>query len=612
MTNSSDTLPSSPQQQPKEDNVRVVIRCRPLLEDLEANEEAVVRVDQPSQTIQVNNSRRTFTYDHVFGADSTQDELYDRSARHIVDCVLQGYNGTIFAYGQTGTGKTFTSSGISERSFEHIFEHIGASAGDHKFLVRASFYEIYNEEIRDLLVVAAKDGKSPAKALPLMKKKGPSGPANRSLKLKETKEGAVVIKDLSYFVVNSVEDLKRLKAAGDRQRACGATKMNQRSSRSHTIFTITIETTVVSSSKKLEKTSSKEIAPLAAVRVGKFHLIDLAGSERQAKTGTTGTRLKEASNINLSLTSLSLVIAALTDPKAKFVPYRNSKLTRILSDSLGGNSKTLLIACIGPAKVNLDETLSTLRFASQAKAIRNKPVINEDSKDTLLRQFQQQLAELQAQLESEGGGNSDGSFEESSTLDGKGGHKSHQPPQPKKVIPPELMDRLRSLEASIIVGGENLIEKAELQQKLIEESEAELAARRAKEAQLAAELESRQAELLQMEDGYATLQEEVVALNRKLKKAYGFLKESRAEYEDAAVEVETLRSELLDSIRTAEKEIKLTNALVEYYVPGGEQLAAIEANCSYNQSTGDWELRCLAYTGNNMKVSVFCLEMRSF
>ena len=608
MTNSSDTstLPSSPQQQqqPKEDNVRVVIRCRPLLEDLEANEEAVVRVDQPSQTIQVNNSRRTFTYDHVFGADSTQDELYDRSARHIVDCVLQGYNGTIFAYGQTGTGKTFTSSGISERSFEHIFEHIGASAGDHKFLVRASFYEIYNEEIRDLLVVAAKDGKSPAKALPLMKKKGPSGPANRSLKLKETKEGAVVIKDLSYFVVNSVEDLKRLKAAGDRQRACGATKMNQRSSRSHTIFTITIETTVVSSSKKLEKSSSKEIAPLAAVRVGKFHLIDLAGSERQAKTGTTGTRLKEASNINLSLTSLSLVIAALTDPKAKFVPYRNSKLTRILSDSLGGNSKTLLIACIGPAKVNLDETLSTLRFASQAKAIRNKPVINEDSKDTLLRQFQQQLAELQAQLESEGGGNSDGSFEESSTLDGKGGHKSHQPPQPKKVIPPELMDRLRSLEASIIVGGENLIEKAELQQKLIEESEAELAARRAKEAQLAAELESRQAELLQMEDGYATLQEEVVALNRKLKKAYGFLKESRAEYEDAAVEVETLRSELLDSIRTAEKEIKLTNALVEYYVPGGEQLAAIEANCSYNQSTGDWELRCLAYTGNNMKVSV--------
>ncbi len=605
MTNSSDTstLPSSPQQQPKEDNVRVVIRCRPLLEDLEANEEAVVRVDQPSQTIQVNNSRRTFTYDHVFGADSTQDELYDRSARHIVDCVLQGYNGTIFAYGQTGTGKTFTSSGISERSFEHIFEHIGASAGDHKFLVRASFYEIYNEEIRDLLVVAAKDGKSPAKALPLMKKKGPSGPANRSLKLKETKEGAVVIKDLSYFVVNSVEDLKRLKAAGDRQRACGATKMNQRSSRSHTIFTITIETTVVSSKALDKKSSSKEIAPLAAVRVGKFHLIDLAGSERQAKTGTTGTRLKEASNINLSLTSLSLVIAALTDPKAKFVPYRNSKLTRILSDSLGGNSKTLLIACIGPAKVNLDETLSTLRFASQAKAIRNKPVINEDSKDTLLRQFQQQLAELQAQLESEGGGNSGGSFEESSTLD-QGGGKSHHPPQPKKVIPPELMDRLRSLEASIIVGGENLIEKAELQQKLIEESEAELAARRAKEAQLAAELQSRQAELLQMEDGYATLQEEVVALNRKLKKAYGFLKESRAEYEDAAVEVETLRSELLDSIRTAEKEIKLTNALVEYYVPGGEQLAAIEANCSYNQSTGDWELRCLAYTGNNMKVSV--------
>lgn len=216
--------------------------------------------------------------------------------------------GTIFAYGQTGTGKTFTSSGIMERSFEHIFDHISASAVDHKFLVRASFYEIYNEEIRDLLV----GGKSPAK-------KGPG----QSLKLKETKEGAVVIKDLSYFVVNNVQDLKRLKTAGDKQRAFGSTKMNQRSSRSHTIFTITIETVV-----NAEGTEEEKDADLSTVRVGKFHLIDLAGSERQAKTGTTGMRLKEASNINLSLTSLSLVIAALTDPKAKFVPYRYVRLAK--------------------------------------------------------------------------------------------------------------------------------------------------------------------------------------------------------------------------------------------------------------------------------------------
>ena len=144
-------------------------------------------------------------------------------------------------------------------------------------------------------------------------------PTGKSLKLKETKEGAVVIKDLSYFVVNNVADLKRLKTAGDKQRAFGSTKMNQRSSRSHTIFTITIETVVNSAEVGMKDPKSQD---LSTVRVGKFHLIDLAGSERQAKTGTSGTRLKEASNINLSLTSLSLVIAALTDPKAKFVPYR--------------------------------------------------------------------------------------------------------------------------------------------------------------------------------------------------------------------------------------------------------------------------------------------------
>lgn len=163
------------------------------------------------------------------------------------------------------------------------------------------------------------------------------------------------------------------------------------------------------------------------------------------------------------------------------------------------------------------------------------------------------------------------------------------------------MDKLCALEAKIIVGGENLIEKAELQEKLIVESEQELQLRRQKETELQRELEQRQAEILEMEDSYTSLQEEIVALNRKLKKAYGFLKESRAEYDDMNVEHETLRSELLDSIRTAEKEIKLTNALIEYYVPDDE-LALIEHNAQFNQLTGDWELKCIAYTGNNMKV----------
>lgn len=169
------------------------------------------------------------------------------------------------------------------------------------------------------------------------------------------------------------------------------------------------------------------------------------------------------------------------------------------------------------------------------------------------------------------------------------------------MIPPELVEKLRAMEAKICIGGENLIEKAEMQEKLIAESEKELQLRREKEEQLKRELEQRQAAILQMEDSYASLQEEVNALNRKLKKAFGFLKEARSELEDMNVEHEKLRGELLDSIRTAEKEMKLTNALINYYIPSG-QLQLIEQNSQYNQMTGDWELRCIAYTGNNLKV----------
>ncbi|KAH7645366.1 kinesin-like protein [Dermatophagoides farinae] len=508
----------------KEDNVRVVVRCRPLLPDLESNEEIIAKIRNDGQTLQLTN--RQFTFDRVFGAESTENDVYTKAAKHIVDCVLQGYNGTIFAYGQTGTGKTHTASGIMQHSFEHIFDHISRSKNNQKFLVRASYYEIYNEEIRDLLAGNKKTNNG---------KKNERG--NKTLELKENSDGKIVIKDLSNFIVNNVNDLKKLKESGDKHRQFGSTKMNQRSSRSHTIFTITIETEI-----------GADNPDTSVVRVGKFHLIDLAGSERQTKTGTTGIRLKEAAKINLSLTSLSLVIAALTDPKATFVPYRNSKLTRILSDSLGGNSKTLLIACVGPAKVNLEETISTLRFASTTKNIKNKPIINEDSKDALLKRFEEQVKEL-----------------------------------PK-----------------ICVGGENLIEKAEIQEKLIAESERELHERREKESELRKELEQRQAEILEMEDSYASLQEEVVALNRKIRKAYGYLKDARSELDDMNVEHEKLRSELLDSIRISEKELKLTNALISHYIPES-CLKLIEENVNYNQLTGEWELRCIAYTGNNMR-----------
>jgi kinesin family protein 3/17 len=204
--------------------------------------------------------------------------------------------------------------------------------------------------------------------------------------LKE-KEGQVYVKDLSTFVVKSPEDMLEVFNEGYINRHVGATSMNKDSSRSHSIFTITME--------------SSEIGPdgKAHIRVGKLNIVDLAGSERQSKTNATGDRLKEATKINLSLSTLCHVISSLTDPKCTYIPYRDSKLTRLLQDSLGGNTKTVMIANIGPADWNMDETLSTLRYANRAKHIENKPKINEDPKDAMLREFQDEISRLKAELE---------------------------------------------------------------------------------------------------------------------------------------------------------------------------------------------------------------------
>ena len=263
---------------------------------------------------------------------------------------------------QTGAGKTHTMEGrpdpphlrgIIPNSFQHIFDHI-ANAPDLQFLVRASYLEIYNEEIRDLL---SKDPKN-------------------SLELKENIDTGVYVKDLTSFVVKNVNEIDHVMQAGKKNRSTGATLMNQTSSRSHSIFTIVIE---------CAETKGDHI------RVGKLNLVDLAGSERQSKTGATGDRLKEATKINLSLAALGNVISALVDGKSSHIPYRDSKLTRLLQNSLGGNAKTVMCANAGPADYNYDETLSTLRYANRAKNIKNKPKINEDPKDAMLREYQDEI-----------------------------------------------------------------------------------------------------------------------------------------------------------------------------------------------------------------------------
>ncbi|KAI1890280.1 hypothetical protein AGOR_G00152120 [Albula goreensis] len=362
------------------ETVKVVVRCRPMNEkEKAANFRRVVSVDVKLGQVVVRNPRgatqelpKVFTFDSVYDWDSKQLELYDESFRPLVDSVLMGFNGTIFAYGQTGTGKTYTMEGVRNdpekqgvipNSFEHIFTHISRSQNQ-QYLVRASYLEIYQEEIRDLLF---KD-------------------QSRRLELKERPDTGVYVKDLSSFVTKSVTEIEHVMSVGNQNRSVGATNMNEHSSRSHAIFVITVE--------------CSELGPDGQnhIRVGKLNLVDLAGSERQSKTGAQGERLKEATKINLSLSALGNVISALVDGRSAHVPYRDSKLTRLLQDSLGGNARTVMVANIGPASYNVEETLTTLRYSNRAKNIRNKPRINEDPKDALLREFQEEIARLKEQL----------------------------------------------------------------------------------------------------------------------------------------------------------------------------------------------------------------------
>ncbi|XP_033037167.1 kinesin-like protein KIF3A isoform X5 [Trachypithecus francoisi] len=621
------------------DNVKVVVRCRPLNErEKSMCYKQAVSVDEMRGTITVhktdssNEPPKTFTFDTVFGPESKQLDVYNLTARPIIDSVLEGYNGTIFAYGQTGTGKTFTMEGVRAvpelrgiipNSFAHIFGHIAKAEGDTRFLVRVSYLEIYNEEVRDLL------GKD----------------QTQRLEVKERPDVGVYIKDLSAYVVNNADDMDRIMTLGHKNRSVGATNMNEHSSRSHAIFTITIEC------------SEKGIDGNMHVRMGKLHLVDLAGSERQAKTGATGQRLKEATKINLSLSTLGNVISALVDGKSTHVPYRNSKLTRLLQDSLGGNSKTMMCANIGPADYNYDETISTLRYANRAKNIKNKARINEDPKDALLRQFQKEIEELKKKLE-EGeeisGSDISGSEEDDDEEgeigeDGEKRKKRRDQAGKKKVSPDKmiemqakideerkaletkldmeeeernkaraelekrekdllkaqqehqsLLEKLSALEKKVIVGGVDLLAKAEEQEKLLEESNMELEERRKRAEQLRRELEEKEQERLDIEEKYTSLQEEAQGKTKKLKKVWTMLMAAKSEMADLQQEHQREIEGLLENIRQLSRELRLQMLIIDNFIPRDYQ-EMIENYVHWNEDIGEWQLKCVAYTGNNMR-----------
>ena len=387
----------------KSENVRVAVRCRPLNSGETSrgdssivsvvSRQSSITVDRPNTANDGDNNTgmsssttppsRTFTFDYTYGADCTQQSIFEQTAQPIIDSVLEGYNGTIFCYGQTGTGKTHTMEGVVDdeslrgimpNSFHYIFDTIAKAPSTIQFLVRASFLEIYLDDVFDLLSTDKE---------------------RTRMEVKESKDRGVFVKDLIEQQVSCVPDMMRVLKTGTKQRKTGATKMNAGSSRSHSILSITVETSESVTVGAEMKTTYK---------VGKLHLVDLAGSERQKKTEAEGSRLDEAKSINWSLTVLGNVIKALIDKNAKHVPYRDSKLTRLLQDSLGGNTKTVMIANVGPAHTNWEETMATLRYADRAKQIQNKPNVNADAKDTMIKQFQDEIEALRKQLENGGGG----------------------------------------------------------------------------------------------------------------------------------------------------------------------------------------------------------------
>ncbi|ETV79261.1 hypothetical protein, variant 1 [Aphanomyces astaci] len=342
--------------------VKVYVRVRPMsASEVEQGCDSAFAAEAASITL----GPKTYAFDEVFNATESQDHVFTHSAAGLLDGFFEGYNTTVFAYGQTGSGKTYTMGvehgGVIPHVVSDVFSR-GKKLDTDKMttvVLKMSYLEIFNEEVFDLLA---------------------STPTT-SLAVRDDLKRGIIVAGLSEHVVRSTDEVNQLLLQGAGRRATASTGMNDTSSRSHAICTLSMHQQPAEGMAKFSK----------------FHLVDLAGSERAKRTLATGDRFKEGVHINQALLTLGKVITALSDKKA-FVPYRESKLTRLLQDSLGGNSKTIMIACVSPADSNYDETTSTLRYAERTRCIQNKAVINKDPGACEIKYLRQQVELLQLQL----------------------------------------------------------------------------------------------------------------------------------------------------------------------------------------------------------------------
>ncbi|KFK27870.1 hypothetical protein AALP_AA8G439800 [Arabis alpina] len=383
--------------------VRVAVNIRPLITPELLNGCTDCITVAPKEP-QVHIGTHTFTYDFVYGNGGHPCvEIYDHCVAPLVDALFKGYNATVLAYGQTGSGKTYTmgtnysgdgtNGGIIPKVMEDIFRKVETTKDSTELLIRVSFIEIFKEEVFDLL-----DSNSSA----LLKNDGGVQAKHNALsrapiQIRETASGGITLAGVTEAEVKTKEEMGSFLARGSLARATGSTNMNSQSSRSHAIFTITLEQKKTSSCSSTTTEDGGE-----DILCAKLHLVDLAGSERAKRTGADGMRLKEGIHINKGLLALGNVISALGDERKRkeggHVPYRDSKLTRLLQDSLGGNSKTVMIACVSPADTNAEETLNTLKYANRARNIQNKAVINRDPATAQMQMMRSQIEQLQTEL----------------------------------------------------------------------------------------------------------------------------------------------------------------------------------------------------------------------
>ncbi|XP_065410394.1 kinesin-like protein KIF21A isoform X14 [Chrysemys picta bellii] len=394
-----------------ESSVRVAVRIRPQLAKEKIEGCHICTSVTPGEPQVFLGKDKAFTFDYVFNIDSQQEEIYDQCVEKLIEGCFEGYNATVFAYGQTGAGKTYTmgtgfdvniteeEQGIISRAVKHLFKcieekkqaAIKQELPTPEFKVNAQFLELYNEEVLDLFDttrdIDAKNKKS-------------------NIKIHEDSTGGIYTVGVTTRTVNGEAEMIQCLKLGALSRTTASTQMNVQSSRSHAIFTIhvcqtrvcsAIDTDNVTDNKIISESSqTNEFETLTA----KFHFVDLAGSERLKRTGATGERAKEGISINCGLLALGNVISALGDrsKKSTHVPYRDSKLTRLLQDSLGGNSQTVMIACVSPSDRDFMETLNTLKYANRARNIKNKVMVNQDRASQQINGLRGEIARLQMEL----------------------------------------------------------------------------------------------------------------------------------------------------------------------------------------------------------------------